>query len=125
MVEINLNAYMTGTYIALNYFDSERGGVIISTASMAGLLPVGAPPVYSMTKAANIHFTRAVASAVGGEDSNIRVYALCPSYTATAMGPDPAIIKAAIGGVLTANHQAEGECERPRLPYPTHRGLLK
>ena len=88
MVEINLNAYMTGTYIALKNFDKERGGVVISTASMAGLLPVGAPPVYSMTKAANIHFTRAIASAVGGEESNVRVYALCPSYTATGQASD-------------------------------------
>jgi NAD(P)-dependent dehydrogenase (short-subunit alcohol dehydrogenase family) len=106
MVDININACMQGTYVALSHFEA-RGGVVITTASMAGLLPVGAPPVYSMTKAANIHFTRAIASAYG-EDSNIRHYALCPSYTATAMGPDPALIKASIGGILTAQHQAEG-----------------
>ena len=107
MVEININAYMQGTYIALRHFDPAVGGVVVNTCSMAGLLPIGAPPVYSMTKAANIHFTRAVASALG-EESNMRCYALCPSYTATAMGPDPKMIKAAIGGILQAKHQAEG-----------------
>jgi NAD(P)-dependent dehydrogenase (short-subunit alcohol dehydrogenase family) len=95
MIDININACMNGTYVALSHFNKERGGVVITTASMAGLLPVGAPPVYSMTKAANIHFTRAIASAYG-EESNIRHYALCPSYTATAMGPDPALIKVRI-----------------------------
>ena len=35
---------------------------------MAGLLPLGAPPVYSMTKAANIHFTRAIGLTLGGLD---------------------------------------------------------
>ena len=52
----------------------ERGA-IIQTASMAGLLPIGAPPVYSMSKAADLHFARAVASQLG-EDSPIRVRSL-------------------------------------------------
>ena len=107
IVDINVNACMQGTYVALEHFTKEKGGVVITTASMAGLLPASVGPVYSMTKAANIQFTRAVASAFG-EDSNMRHYALCPSFTATAMGPDPAYIKSALGGVLTARHQAEG-----------------
>jgi short-subunit dehydrogenase len=41
---------MEGAFIALDNFDSEKGGVVVSTASMAGLLPIGAPAVYSMTK---------------------------------------------------------------------------
>ena len=107
VVDINVNACCCGTYLALEHFDEAEGGVVITTASMAGLLPVGAPPIYSMTKAANLQFTRAIGSALG-ENSNKRVYALCPSYTATALGPDPEIIKAALGGVLQAKHQAEG-----------------
>ena len=73
-----------------------------------GLLPVGAPAMYSTSKAANIQFTRAIASALDAKSSSSRVYALCPSYTATALGPDPALIKMALGGVLLASHQAEG-----------------
>jgi NAD(P)-dependent dehydrogenase (short-subunit alcohol dehydrogenase family) len=107
IVDINVNACSCGTLLALKHFDPEKGGTAIITASMAGLLPVGAPPIYSMTKAANLQFIRAIGSALG-EHSNKRVYALCPSYTATNLGPDPAIIKAALGGVLQAKHQADG-----------------
>lgn len=107
VIDINVNACCCGTYLALRHFDKEMGGVAIITASMAGLLPVGAPPIYSMTKAANLQFIRAIGSALG-EQSTKRVYALCPSYTATALGPDPDVIQAALGGVLQAKHQAEG-----------------
>ena len=107
MIAININACSCGTYLALEHFDKTKGGTAIITASMAGLLPVGAPAIYSMTKAANIQFVRAIGSALG-ENSNMRIYALCPSYTATALGPDPETIKAALGGVLQAKHQAQG-----------------
>ena len=107
VVDINVNACCCGTYLALEHFDSETGGVAIITASMAGLLPVGAPPIYSMTKAANLQFIRSIGSALGAH-SKKRVYALCPSYTATSLGPDPELIQAALGGVLQAKHQAEG-----------------
>merc|ERR1711933_585132 len=88
-------------------FDKERGGVIVSTASMAGILPLGAPPVYSATKAAVVHFTRAVGLTLG-EKSNVCVYCLCPSYTATAQGPPVNQIKDSLGGVLRAEHMGEG-----------------
>merc|ERR1712151_333437 len=85
----------------------ERGGVIINTASMAGLLPLGAPPVYSASKAAVVHFTRAMGLTLG-EDSNVRFYCLCPSYTATSQGPQVETIQAALGGVLRAEHMGDG-----------------
>eukprot|EP00416_Gambierdiscus_australes_P006738 CAMPEP_0171138614 /NCGR_PEP_ID=MMETSP0766_2-20121228/135367_1 /TAXON_ID=439317 /ORGANISM="Gambierdiscus australes, Strain CAWD 149" /LENGTH=54 /DNA_ID=CAMNT_0011602231 /DNA_START=11 /DNA_END=171 /DNA_ORIENTATION=+ len=53
---------------------------------MAGLLPQGAPPVYSSTKAANVQFVRAMGLTLGDE-SKVRIYCLCPSYTATNQGP--------------------------------------
>ena len=107
VIDINVNACALGTYLALDQFDPSEGGSVVITASMAGLLPVGAPPIYSMTKAANVQFVRAVGSALG-DFSKKRVYALCPSYTATALGPDPELIRASLGGVLQAKHQAEG-----------------
>lgn len=107
MIDVNLNAYIEGAGVALRSFDKERGGVVISTASMAGLLPLGAPPVYSATKAAVVHFTRAVGLTLG-EDSKIRAYCLCPSYTATSQGPPAELICSALGGVLRKEHMAEG-----------------
>ena len=110
MVDINVNACCLGTYLALQAFkdDGTARGTVVTTASMAGLLPLGAPPIYSMTKAANIQFTRSIATQLGGDASQTRVYALCPSYTATGLGPDPEVIKAALGGVLLPTHMAEG-----------------
>lgn len=107
MIDVNLNAYIEGVGVALRSFDEERGGVVVSTASMAGLLPLGAPPVYSATKAAVVHFTRAIGLTLG-EDSKIRAYCLCPSYTATSQGPPVEQIKSALGGVLRKEHMAEG-----------------
>lgn len=107
MVDVNLGAYIEGVGIAMRAFAKDTGGVIISTASMAGLLPLGAPPVYSATKAAVVQFTRAIGLTLG-EKSNVRVYCLCPSYTATAQGPPTEIISKSLGGVLRAEHMGEG-----------------
>ena len=52
MLAINTTACCLGTYVALNHFDGV--GVVINNASMAGLLPTGAPPIYSASKAALI-----------------------------------------------------------------------
>jgi len=107
MINVNLSAYVEGTSIALRNFDKERGGTVICTASMAGLLPLGAPPVYSATKAANVHFVRAMGLTMG-DASKVRIYALCPSYTATNEGPPPEMIQQQLGGVLQAKHMARG-----------------
>jgi len=107
MIDVNLGAYMEGMGVALRSFSKERGGVVVSTASMAGLLPLGAPPVYSATKAAVVQFTRSIGLTLG-ENSNIRVYCLCPSYTATAQGPPTDRIQGSLGGVLRAEHMGEG-----------------
>ena len=79
MVDLNVSAYIEGTAVALQAFEATGEGVIICTASMAGLLPVGAPPVYSATKACNIQMVRALASALDMEDSGIKMCARpCP-----------------------------------------------
>lgn len=107
MLDVNLNAYIEGIGVALRSFKKDKGGIIVSTASMAGILPLGAPPVYSATKAAVVHLTRAIGLTLG-DKSNTRVYCLCPSYTATAQGPPTDQIKGSLGGVLRAEHMGEG-----------------
>lgn len=106
MLEVNTVAHINGSGVAMRAF-GEGGGVVVSTASMAGLLPLGAAPVYSASKAAVVHFTRAMGLTLG-EDSNIRFYCLCPSYTATSQGPPADLIKGALGGVLRADHMGDG-----------------
>jgi len=106
MVDVNLHAHMEGAGVALRNF-GKRGGTIVSTASMAGVLPLGAPPIYSASKAAVVHFTRALGLALG-EDSNVRAYCLCPTYTATAGGPSTEEIQKSLGGVLIPEHMGQG-----------------
>jgi NAD(P)-dependent dehydrogenase (short-subunit alcohol dehydrogenase family) len=106
MLEVNTLAHINGSGVAMRAFGPD-GGVVVSTASMAGILPLGAPPVYSASKAAVVHFTRAMGLTLG-EESNVRFYCLCPSYTATAQGPPTEQIKASVGGVLRAEHMGEG-----------------
>ena len=91
-------AHINGSGVAMRNFDRDKGGVVVSTASMAGILPLGAPPVYSASKAAVVHFTRAMGLTLG-EDSKTRFYCLCPSYTATSQGPETATIKESVGGI--------------------------
>ena len=57
------------------------GGRIVNIASMAGLKVLGQIGVYSMSKAAVIHMTRAMALEWGKH--NINVNAICPGYIDT------------------------------------------
>ena len=80
-----------------------RGGVIVSTASIAGLSGGDGPQAYSASKAAVINLTRAVAVELAPQ--RIRVNAICP------------------GGVLTPLlHRGNADAMRPVLekfqPWP-------
>lgn len=81
----------------------NRGGVIVSTASIAGLSGGDGPQAYSASKAAVINLTRAVAVELAPQ--RIRVNAICP------------------GGILTPLlHRGNAEAMRPVLekfqPWP-------
>jgi NAD(P)-dependent dehydrogenase (short-subunit alcohol dehydrogenase family) len=59
----------------------QRAGVIISTASIAGIKAGYGPHVYTAVKSAVINLTRSVAQELG--PYNIRVNAICPGGIAT------------------------------------------
>lgn len=61
----------------------ERGSAIVATASLAGLVPWPGDAVYTLTKHAVLGFVRAAAP--GLAERGIRLNAVCPSFTATAM----------------------------------------
>ena len=61
------------------------GGRIVNIASMAGLKALSQIGIYSMSKAAVIHMTRAMALEWGKHGINVN--AICPGYIETEMNP--------------------------------------
>lgn len=51
VLDIDLQAVILGTYLAAPIMERQGGGVIVSTASMAGLYPYKEDPVYAAAKA--------------------------------------------------------------------------
>lgn len=70
-------------HAARRFRTQARGGVIINTASIAGLSGDGGPTVYSAAKAAVINLTKAAAVELAAD--RIRVNAICPGFIATPL----------------------------------------
>jgi 15-hydroxyprostaglandin dehydrogenase (NAD) len=84
VIDIDLTAVINATRIAVQTMKRVgNGGVIINTASLIGLYPMGAAPVYGAAKAGVIHFSRSLAYLA--EEANIRVNAICPELVDTPM----------------------------------------
>lgn len=60
-------------------------GSIIAIASVAGMKPIMQTTAYGTAKAALLHMTRAIGVEVGRKGDRIRVNAICPGGTKTAM----------------------------------------
>ncbi len=110
-VDINLTAVIEGTRQAVRAMQEGRGGVIVNTASMGGLLPMPGSPVYAATKAGVVNFTRSLAYLA--EEANIRVNAVCPSFTDTPLvreGGEDRMEEMAkqVGGILQPEDVAQG-----------------
>jgi NAD(P)-dependent dehydrogenase (short-subunit alcohol dehydrogenase family) len=114
VLDIDLRAVILGAQLAVQQLRRQGGGgVIVNTASMAGLDPVGASPVYSAAKAGVVQFTRTLKHLAA---EGIRVSAICPSFTDTPMvqAGGPAAIEAVkklVGGILQPEQIAEGVLE--------------
>ncbi|XP_070773720.1 15-hydroxyprostaglandin dehydrogenase [NAD(+)]-like [Enoplosus armatus] len=85
-VSINIVGVVKVTYLALEHMNKltgGQGGVIVNTASVAGLVPFLSCPVYTATKYGVVGFTRAMAAASTASGYGIRFNALCPSFVQT------------------------------------------
>jgi NAD(P)-dependent dehydrogenase (short-subunit alcohol dehydrogenase family) len=102
-VEIDLMAVIEGTRQAIPRLQKRGGGVIIATASLAGLFGFQADPVYAAAKHGVVGLTRAL---IGLHASmNIRVNCVCPAVVRTPL-------VTAFAGRLTG---AEREAAEQRL----------
>lgn len=80
-VGINVGGVVFGTRAAAKAMTD--GGAIVATASLAGLVAYPGDPIYGLTKHAVVGFVRAAAHQL--EKRNIRINAVCPGFTNTAM----------------------------------------
>lgn len=91
-----VDAMLTGPIMGMKHatpvMRAQNGGVIISTASVAGLRAGYGPHVYSAVKSAVINLTRSVAQELG--PYNIRVNAICPGGIATPIFAGQLALKA-------------------------------
>ncbi|MCP5179073.1 MAG: glucose 1-dehydrogenase [Pseudomonadales bacterium] len=80
-VDAMLKGVIMGMKYAAPVMKAQKSGVILSTASVAGLMAGYGPHVYTAIKSAVINLTRSVAQELGPH--NIRVNAICPGGIAT------------------------------------------
>ena len=83
VLDIDLQAVVLGTYLAAPIMERQGGGVIINTASMAGLYPYKEDPVYGAAKAGVVNFTYSLAP--WASRLNIRVNCVCPGVVDTPL----------------------------------------
>jgi len=83
VLDIDLQAVVLGTYLAAPIMERQGGGVIINTASMAGLYPYKEDPVYGAAKAGVVNFTYSLAP--WAARLNIRVNCVCPGVVDTPL----------------------------------------
>ncbi|MDO8430980.1 MAG: SDR family NAD(P)-dependent oxidoreductase [Candidatus Binatus sp.] len=83
VVEIDLQAVILGTGLAAPIMQKNGGGVIINTASMAGLYPHRQDAVYGAAKGGVVNFTHSLAS--WEAERKIRVNCICPGIVDTPL----------------------------------------
>jgi NAD(P)-dependent dehydrogenase (short-subunit alcohol dehydrogenase family) len=129
IVGVNTDHVVYGVCAAVPVLRRHGGGTIIATASLAGLMPMPADPLYTLTKHAVVGYVRATGAALA--DEGIRVCALCPGFTDTPLiavqraqfGDFPLLttedIVAAVDGILERGQGGEAWYVQPgREPGP-------
>ncbi|MFB6244620.1 MAG: SDR family oxidoreductase [Halobaculum sp.] len=84
--EVNLKSAFLGAKHAVPHMRDQNGGVILNTASTAGIRPRTGLSAYAASKGGMITLTKQLAYELA--DDNIRVNAICPVATDTDMLPE-------------------------------------
>jgi len=82
MLDVDLFGVALGCYLAFPLM-REHGGVIVNTASMAGLYPIPGDPIYPAAKAGVVHLTHSLG--VYWTKWRIRVNCVCPGIVDTPL----------------------------------------
>lgn len=83
VIDIDLTAVIMGAWIAAPIMQKQGAGVIINTASMAGLYPHRQDAIYGAAKAGVVNFTHSLA--FWASERNIRVNCVCPGIVDTPL----------------------------------------
>jgi NAD(P)-dependent dehydrogenase (short-subunit alcohol dehydrogenase family) len=83
VVGVNQDAVVYGLDAALPVLRASGGGKVVVTASLAGLVPMQADPLYTLTKTAVVAYVRALGPTLAG--LGVTVTALCPGFADTAI----------------------------------------
>ncbi len=131
LLAVNVDGVFFGLRAALPALRRSGGGTVVATASVGGLAPIPMDPLYGLTKHAVVGLVRSAAPGLVAD--NIRLLAVCPGFTDTALVADQADAVRALGfplmapetiasAVLHALAEAEpGECwfvQAGREPQP-------
>lgn len=82
-IEINVIGVMNCIHVGLPYLGSSKEGVIVNTASTAGLKSSHLDPAYAATKAAVVSLTRSLTFLQ--PEYGIRINCVCPALVKTAL----------------------------------------
>ena len=96
IVGVNQDAVVYGLDAAVPLLRASGGGKVVVTASLAGLVPMPADPLYTLTKTAVVGYVRAMGPPLA--EVGVTVTALCPGFADTAI-VDPLRVPLAEAGL--------------------------
>lgn len=84
VIDINIKGVWNGCHAALPHMKEQGSGSIVNVGSLASIIGLPRQGVYSLTKAAVLNLTRAIAAEAGPK--GVRANAVCPGFIETELG---------------------------------------
>jgi len=86
IMSINVDGAVFGARAVIPGMVDRKSGHILITASLAGIVPIAADPIYGLTKHAMVGLTKSLGAAL--EPHGVCVSALCPAFLDTPLLSD-------------------------------------